>query len=243
MYSNEPPKKKSFLSDAQRVRLGLSTDPAAAPQYSEDFERWWVTFPRKIDKKGTYPRFTAARGRVGIAVLQEGAERYAAVKLGSDPKYILHPSTWINQERWRDEFDASELQKVQKAERSVDDWIRKRLFPTDPTRARLFIDDVLKLARQLKLIDLASDADLAEVLGDLYLRIGTSRKHLSFEEVYHLGSTKDVLVEYIRWLLDKDWDVSRNVFRFNSPAFNQFRRDSADLDPAHRDPITGSSRE
>jgi hypothetical protein len=32
--------------------------------------------------------------------------RYAAAKVGEDPKFIKHPSGWLNAKRWLDEPDA-----------------------------------------------------------------------------------------------------------------------------------------
>ena len=36
----------------------------------------------------------------------DAMRRFRQECLGKDPKFICHPSTWLNQERWEDEPDA-----------------------------------------------------------------------------------------------------------------------------------------
>lgn len=79
--------------------------------YTPSFESFWKMYPRKIGKKKAFEAWRKADCENGI--LQEvlkGAEAYAdhCSSEKTEMKFIAHPTTWINQERWTDEYGMPE---------------------------------------------------------------------------------------------------------------------------------------
>jgi hypothetical protein len=67
-----------------------------------DFEMFWAIYPRKEVKLEAERKFAARKLEVGADALIEGARRYAASRVGQDPKFTAMPTTWLNQGRWAD---------------------------------------------------------------------------------------------------------------------------------------------
>jgi hypothetical protein len=73
-------------------------------------QEWWRQYPRKVEKieaKKLTRAIIEGRRRDGLkATPQEllaGVIRYAAVMTGKDPRYVKHPTTWLNKGCWTDE--------------------------------------------------------------------------------------------------------------------------------------------
>lgn len=64
-------------------------------------------YPRKTDKGGAAKAWARAVRKAHGEVIVTGAKRYAAETRGSEQRYIAHPSTWLNGERWLDEPGAN----------------------------------------------------------------------------------------------------------------------------------------
>lgn len=78
--------------------------------YSERFERFWKSYPRKIGKMAAWNVFR--RLKVDDALLDTMLRTLEAQKKSDDWKrdggqYIPHPRTWLNQGRWEDSVDMS----------------------------------------------------------------------------------------------------------------------------------------
>jgi hypothetical protein len=78
---------------------------------NEGFERFWSVYPRKAAKKAAariFERITN-KGEATAAELIEGAERYARFchAGGREPRFIKHPTTWLNGGCWSDEIEPS----------------------------------------------------------------------------------------------------------------------------------------
>lgn len=66
------------------------------------FDRWYDAYPRKVAKGQARKAWPAAVKKAGgVERLIEAARRYAA-RPDLDPKFIPHPATWLNGERWED---------------------------------------------------------------------------------------------------------------------------------------------
>jgi hypothetical protein len=80
--------------------------------YSQDFEKFWAICPNKKSKGAAVKSFAAAMKKVeSVDVLLNGMAQYAKIAAGKEPKYIKHPSTWLNQECWNDEHKEPEPKK------------------------------------------------------------------------------------------------------------------------------------
>lgn len=72
--------------------------------YSDaDFAAFWTAYPRKAGKPAAAKAWQAAIKRgVDPQYLITTTERFAELSAATDPKFIPHPTTWLNQERYND---------------------------------------------------------------------------------------------------------------------------------------------
>jgi len=78
------------------------------PTAEQSFEWWWQEYPRKIGKKAARQVFAAVlkRGEATAGQLRQGLSAAAAYWLaeGTETPFIPHPTTWLNQGRWDDDY-------------------------------------------------------------------------------------------------------------------------------------------
>jgi hypothetical protein len=74
---------------------------------AEYANQFWRAYPRRVAKKPAMEALERLRrsGDVTFTALLAAVERYAESVRGTDPKYVCHASTWLNQERWTDETE------------------------------------------------------------------------------------------------------------------------------------------
>ena len=82
-------------------------------QTIRDFERWWKVYPRKVGKYKAAPLFAKVCNRMNFDELMDATIRFAQSMDGQEKRFIPHPTTWLNQERWNDELSV-EPHNVQK---------------------------------------------------------------------------------------------------------------------------------
>lgn len=80
-------------------------DARGETAYSDDFERWWSVYPRKVAKKAAWKAWNAARDKpdADAMVAAVGRQKRSDAWKQDRGKFIPHPSTWLNQGRWADE--------------------------------------------------------------------------------------------------------------------------------------------
>ena len=84
------------------------------------FEDFWNVYPRKVAKKEAMKKFAkAVKDGTDPKTIIDGARNYAESVSGKDPKYVAHPTTWLNQGRWEDET-ATELPLNMSADEAAD---------------------------------------------------------------------------------------------------------------------------
>lgn len=66
------------------------------------FDDFWVAYPRKVDKGHARNAWKGASKKADPATIVAGASRLAADPNLPAEKYIPHPGTWLNGERWDD---------------------------------------------------------------------------------------------------------------------------------------------
>lgn len=114
--------------------LNVIPFPMQNPQ--QDFERFWSVFPRKISRLAAVRAWQSAIKKTTIQEILEAVDSYKKHK----PDYAdwCHPATWLNSERWTDQWEDSEpATKITLHE------INKRI------EAKLAMIDVLKTHREL----------------------------------------------------------------------------------------------
>lgn len=70
------------------------------------FTEFWAAYPKKVNKKGCYKSFCKIKKlKEEMPLIMEALERFKASKgwQKDNGQFIPHPTTWINQERWKDE--------------------------------------------------------------------------------------------------------------------------------------------
>lgn len=71
-----------------------------------DFETFWKAYPRRIGKGNARKAYAKALRLASPAEIAEGLARFnQAEPWRGDIQFCPHPSTWLNQERWDDEYD------------------------------------------------------------------------------------------------------------------------------------------
>lgn len=68
----------------------------------EQFESFWNIYDKKKSKPDAEKKFKAALKKDTFENIIAGLEKYIKAR-GSDSQYWKHPSTWLNQECWKDE--------------------------------------------------------------------------------------------------------------------------------------------
>lgn len=75
----------------------------------EKFSDWWVEYPKKVSKADAEKVFEKilTDGRASFDELMDGVKRYShhCRTENVENQYIKHPSTWLNQGCWTDEYE------------------------------------------------------------------------------------------------------------------------------------------
>lgn len=72
--------------------------------YSPEFERFWSVYPRKVGDKKKAERFFGEQiAEGGVDRIVQSAEEFRdeCLRIGTAQRYIPFPSTWLNQQRWK----------------------------------------------------------------------------------------------------------------------------------------------
>lgn len=98
----------------------------------ELFEEWWKTYPRKVGKGTARTSYVSASRKLGAGfreILLEGVARYVeTLKLaGTEARFIAHPSTWLNGERWADDHSAASAANMTAAARMAEQFKREQM--------------------------------------------------------------------------------------------------------------------
>lgn len=91
-------------SSNKRSRKLTRPDPAQL----RAFEAWYTAYPKHVGRKPALKAWLSLDpDPAQIEMIMTATLRYVDVKAGVEPRFILDPATWINQERWADEIGVS----------------------------------------------------------------------------------------------------------------------------------------
>lgn len=79
-----------------------------------EFDEWWDTYPRKVEKYKAATLFPKIRLEVEFDVLIEATKKYAEAVKDKEKKFIPHPTTWLNGRRWNDPIEAPQENNMKK---------------------------------------------------------------------------------------------------------------------------------
>ena len=100
--------KNKYITNIPNTKEEISPrDNISLSPLETDFERFWNSYPKKVGKPYARQIFMRKIKHEDMSSLLEGLERYKSSKQWKDSQYIPNPSTFINQERWKDEVKSS----------------------------------------------------------------------------------------------------------------------------------------
>ena len=70
---------------------------------NKNFDIFWDAYPRKEAKGAARKAWDKAVKKTSEDSILEGVMKYSSRVAGSEKKFIAHPATWLNSERWDDE--------------------------------------------------------------------------------------------------------------------------------------------
>ena len=81
--------------------------PVSAP-VPDRFEEFWGLYPRRVSKGQAVKAWGAALKLPGVdaATILSGLTAQLPALAARDPRYVKHPSSWLNAQCWADEIDA-----------------------------------------------------------------------------------------------------------------------------------------
>lgn len=89
-------------SRIEKNREETITSKKSPNNYTENFERFWAVYPKKVGKADAAKSFKKAEKVAEAEKIIEAAKAYCETKQVKDG-FICNPATWLNQERWLDE--------------------------------------------------------------------------------------------------------------------------------------------
>jgi hypothetical protein len=92
-----PVEENSTSTDQKHTRAKRETAPAG-------FDEFWDAYPRRTAKRAAQTAYVAAvkRGAEPAEILT-ATRRFATATRGTEPRFIPHPATWLNQGRYDDD--------------------------------------------------------------------------------------------------------------------------------------------
>lgn len=98
--SSSPPVGLNSALQTKNTRAPRSTREPTPP----GFDEFWSAYPRKEGKRKAQQAYTAALKRgAEPAELLSAARHYRTLTANTEPRFIAHPATWLNQGRYDDE--------------------------------------------------------------------------------------------------------------------------------------------
>lgn len=88
------------------------------------FNEFWSAYPKKVNKKGCYKAFCKIKNlKDELPLIMEALERFKNSKgwQKDNGQFIPHPTTFINQERWKDEHIETREDKLKTID--MEGWV------------------------------------------------------------------------------------------------------------------------
>ena len=97
-------KELRIKNKEQNVTVTGQSRDSHGTEKNDQIAKNWSLFPKKIAKSKAVSKMS----NMDMATLQLIEKDLRSREWSSDPRYILHPSTYLNNERWLDEVSAPE---------------------------------------------------------------------------------------------------------------------------------------
>ena len=103
-----PSEVVNIPSNTKDYTKTINTLETTESKYFEDF---WRSYPRKIEKKKAKQIFMKYDEK-HMEKIVVGSKLFAIEKKNTEEQFIPHPATWLNQERWNDQFETNDLGEI-----------------------------------------------------------------------------------------------------------------------------------
>ena len=107
-YYKEHNKIQYKEQEKEQIKNKKTKVSISPKKLEEEFEQLWQIYPKKIGKKKGFDSFKKARKikKVPYETIENGLYRYITYleQQETDEQYIMHASTWFNQEKWQDDY-------------------------------------------------------------------------------------------------------------------------------------------
>ena len=80
----------------------------------EQFKKFWAKYPRKTAKAQAQKVFARALTKIDFEPMMEKLDIFIEAHKDTKKEFIPHASTWLNQERWNDEYETENKLDTQK---------------------------------------------------------------------------------------------------------------------------------
>lgn len=91
----------------EEAKEAKPADEPKGGRYTKEFESWWSLYPsgRRVGKGAAFRSFKAAKKKTSVENLHRAieAQKKSEAWTKDGGRFIPHPSTWLNQERWEDD--------------------------------------------------------------------------------------------------------------------------------------------
>ncbi len=89
--------------DSVYVSSSVSDKRTETEKITDEFEIWYAAYPKHIGRGAALRAYRTARKKADYLALLNAAKVAATKYSQSEQKFIPHPATWLNAERWQDE--------------------------------------------------------------------------------------------------------------------------------------------
>ena len=114
-----PPLEETFhhnstveSSTDNNTDISISSSKPKKPEPMEGFNEFWQAYPRKVGKGAARRAWDKISPDTGLQTILDQVARQRETEQWADPKYVPHPATWLNQQRWLDEPDSPSRARV-----------------------------------------------------------------------------------------------------------------------------------
>ena len=101
----EPYKKEELTLFQKKENSGRKNNARNRNRDGPDFVEFWESYPRKVGKGPARKAYANAIKKVSHEKLMWALSRQRDAMIASGTKFIPHPATWLNGERWDDEIN------------------------------------------------------------------------------------------------------------------------------------------
>jgi hypothetical protein len=93
------------MSDSLTESTTENTTENTTNNYTSDFNQFWSVYPRPIDKKKAFTKFKVVIKKHPLETILTGTTRYAQHVKNKDKQYIKHPTTFLNNESFTNDYE------------------------------------------------------------------------------------------------------------------------------------------